>query len=158
MPNGVICGGAVDGSNQLGGMVTCQAMTARPDGAGAPAVARPTPRATTAANSNQAKVPRRRWMLRDAMSAEILVAAAKRTAICPAEVRWHARILSSEQPSIAALPVPLTLIVDHRGNGLRCGYLGIPAIRPNPRRPSMRTPLSRRRLPRSFLRQSGAFS
>src|SRR3954453_12790965 len=32
MPNGVICGGADDGSNQLGAMVTCQAMTARPDG------------------------------------------------------------------------------------------------------------------------------
>src|SRR5438876_10104143 len=33
MPNGVICGGAVDGSNQLGEIVTCQAMTACPDGA-----------------------------------------------------------------------------------------------------------------------------
>src|SRR5215469_9519977 len=37
MPNGVICGGAVDGSNQLGAIVTCQAMTACPDGAGSPA-------------------------------------------------------------------------------------------------------------------------
>src|SRR5271169_1556694 len=34
MPKGVICGGAVDGSNQLGAIVTCQAMTACPDGAG----------------------------------------------------------------------------------------------------------------------------
>ena len=33
MPNGVICGGAVDGSNQLGEIVTCHAITARPDGA-----------------------------------------------------------------------------------------------------------------------------
>ena len=32
MPNGVICGGAVDGSNQLGAMVTCQAMMASPVG------------------------------------------------------------------------------------------------------------------------------
>jgi hypothetical protein len=32
MPNGVICGGAVDGSNQLGAMVTCHAMTASPVG------------------------------------------------------------------------------------------------------------------------------
>src|SRR5262245_20693949 len=30
MPNGVIWGGAVDGSNQLGAMVTCQAMDASP--------------------------------------------------------------------------------------------------------------------------------
>src|SRR6516165_2815288 len=37
MPKGVICGGAVDGSNQLGAIVTCQAMTARPDGAGSAA-------------------------------------------------------------------------------------------------------------------------
>src|SRR5439155_11149825 len=37
MPKGVICGGAVDGSNQLGEIVTCQAMTARPDGAGSAA-------------------------------------------------------------------------------------------------------------------------
>src|SRR5215469_4283196 len=37
MPNGVICGGAVDGSNQLGAIVTCQAMTACPDGAGSAA-------------------------------------------------------------------------------------------------------------------------
>src|SRR5262252_262371 len=40
MPNGVICGGAVDGSNQLGAIVTCQAMARRPDGAGPPAPAR----------------------------------------------------------------------------------------------------------------------
>src|SRR5436190_491883 len=37
MPNGVICGGAVDGSNQLGEIVTCQAMTTRPAGADAAA-------------------------------------------------------------------------------------------------------------------------
>src|SRR5215213_7287673 len=32
MPNGVICGGAVDGSNQLGAIVTCHAITTCPDG------------------------------------------------------------------------------------------------------------------------------
>src|SRR6516164_6625363 len=110
MPNGVICGGAVDGSNQLGGMVTCHAMTARPDGAGGPAVARPVPRsaprATTAASNNPARVLCRRWILRDAMSAAMLVAAARRTAICRAEVRWHERILSSEQPNIATRSFP----------------------------------------------------
>src|SRR5262245_47583424 len=36
MPKGVICGGAVDGSNQLGAIVTCQAMTTSP-GPGCPA-------------------------------------------------------------------------------------------------------------------------
>ena len=39
MPNGVICGGAVEGSNQLGAIVTCQAITARPEGARCSAVA-----------------------------------------------------------------------------------------------------------------------
>src|SRR5262249_21450560 len=99
MPNGVICGGAVDGSNQLGGMVTCHAMTACPDGAGAPAVARPAPRATTAVSIQKAKGPRRAPNVRDAMSAAMLVAAARHAAICRAEVQWHERILSSEQPT-----------------------------------------------------------
>ena len=35
MPNGVICGGAVEGSYQAGEIVTCQAITALPAGAGA---------------------------------------------------------------------------------------------------------------------------
>src|ERR1700730_15260049 len=51
MPNGVICGGAVDGSNQLGEIVTCQAMTTRPAGAGAAAIERPAPNSTTAVKS-----------------------------------------------------------------------------------------------------------
>src|SRR5829696_5729481 len=38
MPNGVICGGAVDGSSQVGEIVTCHAMTARPDGSAAAAL------------------------------------------------------------------------------------------------------------------------
>src|SRR5512144_2055010 len=32
MPNGVICGGAVDGSNHVGAIVTCHAITASPEG------------------------------------------------------------------------------------------------------------------------------
>src|SRR5206468_13102475 len=48
MPNGVICGGAVEGSNQLGAIVTCQAMTASPAGAGWPPTPWATPRVTTA--------------------------------------------------------------------------------------------------------------
>src|SRR5712692_2396555 len=48
MPNGVICGGAVDGSNHAGEIVTCHAMTALPAdalsavaGAAAPSATRP---------------------------------------------------------------------------------------------------------------------
>src|SRR3989442_6220460 len=52
MPNGVICGGAVDGSNQVGEIVTCQAMTASPAGAGWPAAGATRMRATRAATSD----------------------------------------------------------------------------------------------------------
>src|SRR5215472_11962799 len=51
MPKGVICGGAVDGSNQLGAIVTCQAMTARPDGAGAASLNSVAPKTSIAASS-----------------------------------------------------------------------------------------------------------
>src|SRR5215469_3744280 len=63
MPNGVICGGAVDGSNQLGAMVTCHAMTARPDGAAAAAVAGVAARATTATSNKRvnARLKPRSW-------------------------------------------------------------------------------------------------
>src|SRR5262245_10848526 len=47
MPNGVIWGGAVEGSNQLGETVTCQAMTARPAGVVAVAGTSPKTRKTT---------------------------------------------------------------------------------------------------------------
>jgi hypothetical protein len=50
MPNGVICGGAVDGSNQAGEIVTCQAKTARPAGAAS---------AESAAVSEAKNAPRR---------------------------------------------------------------------------------------------------
>src|SRR5262245_38319173 len=56
MPNGVICGGAVDGSNQLGAIVTCQAITTRPAGAGASA------RAMVTAGSTSDTVMARRRM------------------------------------------------------------------------------------------------
>src|SRR5215831_19179039 len=68
MPNGVICGGAVDGSNQLGAMVTCHAMTARPDGAGGPAVAGVAARATTATSSKQVSTRRKPRTWNDVMS------------------------------------------------------------------------------------------
>src|SRR5262245_19544922 len=73
MPKGVICGGAVDGSNQPGEMVTCQAMVTLPDGAG-PAMApveriveriaetiAPRARATTGRNREKARDRRRTW-------------------------------------------------------------------------------------------------
>src|ERR1051325_4837111 len=58
MPKGVICAGAVDGSNQLGAMVTCHAMTDSPLCAraspahGAPA----TRRSTTATTMRRERV------------------------------------------------------------------------------------------------------
>src|SRR5262249_16664959 len=71
MPNGVICGGAVDGSNQLGAIVTCHAMAARPDGAGAPAPTRSAPSKTRAPSKSQAKPrPRRAIVLRMVSSQE----------------------------------------------------------------------------------------
>src|SRR5215467_8096115 len=47
MPNGVICGGAVDGSNQLGAMVMGQAITASPAGGGWPVTSRAAPSVST---------------------------------------------------------------------------------------------------------------
>jgi hypothetical protein len=43
IPKGVICGGAVDGSNHVGAMVTCQAMMASPAGVGWATTRRATP-------------------------------------------------------------------------------------------------------------------
>src|SRR5215469_3747759 len=59
MPNGVICGGAVDGSNQLGEIVTCQAMTTRPDGASA-AAADAAPATVSAAARSRPSTERKR--------------------------------------------------------------------------------------------------
>src|ERR1043166_9461779 len=70
MPNGVICGGAVDGSNQLGGIVTCHAMAARPEGAGPPAPARLAPSETAAPSSSHAKTRGSRAMLQRMFSSQ----------------------------------------------------------------------------------------
>src|ERR1043166_8081803 len=64
MPNGVICGGAVEGSNQLGASVTCHAMATRPDGAGPPAPAKLTPSPTSAASASQTKARDSRMLRR----------------------------------------------------------------------------------------------
>src|SRR5438128_12530841 len=61
MPNGVICGGAVDGSNPLGEIVTCQAMTTRPDGAGAPAIDGLAPNSTMATRREPIARRKRRY-------------------------------------------------------------------------------------------------
>src|SRR5438093_8777136 len=65
MPNGVICAGAVEGWNRLGAIVTCQAMTASPAGAGWPPTPWATPRVTTAPTSSGTI---RRWAIHDVRS------------------------------------------------------------------------------------------
>ena len=55
MPNGVICGGAVDGSNQLGEIVTCQAILTWPDGGAAATVEALTASATVAISSRETR-------------------------------------------------------------------------------------------------------
>jgi hypothetical protein len=69
MPNGVICGGALDGSNQLGAMVTCQAMTARPEGARFSATAA----LTAIPNSSVADNARRKPKIRSDIATSSLV-------------------------------------------------------------------------------------
>src|SRR5262249_40160445 len=61
MPNGVICGGAVEGSNQLGEIVTCHAMTRRPDGAGSAAIAGAAAKRSPAATVTEWAQPRRNF-------------------------------------------------------------------------------------------------
>src|SRR5262249_32028162 len=58
---------AVDGSNQLGAMVTCHAMTARPDGAGGPAVAGVAAGGATPASSKKGGTRRQARAREDAM-------------------------------------------------------------------------------------------
>src|SRR5512143_1508964 len=60
MPNGVICGGAVDGSNQLGEIVTCHAMVTRPAGGAAAAVLAVAPKAATARSASRGSTRRNR--------------------------------------------------------------------------------------------------
>src|SRR3981081_4291918 len=59
MPKGVICAGALDGSNQAGAIVTCQAMTARPFGAGPPAATAAVAQAKIPSDSRTAAMQRR---------------------------------------------------------------------------------------------------
>src|SRR5215211_3550375 len=67
MPNGVICGGAVDGSNQLGEIVTCQAIVTLPDGAATAAIEAIAPTATTATSRNWRRAWHRRRTWNEAM-------------------------------------------------------------------------------------------
>jgi hypothetical protein len=67
MPKGVICGGAVDGSNQLGEIVTNHAMTARPDGSAAVTVEGVALRPATATSSKRVKAKRKRRIWDDVM-------------------------------------------------------------------------------------------
>src|SRR5438105_15334727 len=60
MPKGVICAGAVEGSNQLGAIVTCHAMTARPEGAGPSAPKAAATKMKLAANSEAINAGRQR--------------------------------------------------------------------------------------------------
>ncbi len=60
MPNGVICGGALDGSNQLGEIVTCHAMTALPFGSGCWANDEAEAKASAAGSSPASKATRQR--------------------------------------------------------------------------------------------------
>src|SRR5262245_31417242 len=106
MPNGVICGGAVDGSNQLGAMVTCQPMMTSP-GAGACAHARAAVPATSRAVTMNGSAPR-------ANTNGFMTTSTKRLSGAsdypdPASRRRH---LFS-----ASLAAPL--VFAHRGEGLR---------------------------------------
>src|SRR3954447_22833407 len=86
MPKGVICGGAVDGSNQLGAIVTCHAMTARPDGARCSAAVA----ATEVPNSNARDNARRK---RQACSDITFPSQHLRGRGRRGFVRFHARII-----------------------------------------------------------------
>src|SRR5690242_7885073 len=59
MPNGVICGGAVDGSNQVGAIVTCQASITLPDGCLALSAASAPPPTASSPASTEPRIARR---------------------------------------------------------------------------------------------------
>src|SRR6516164_1567964 len=83
MPNGVICGGAADGSNQLGAIVTCHAMATRPAGAGAPATARSPLTATTRVRISRQTKARPKWTrLRRMLSSQAILCGSN-FFICP---------------------------------------------------------------------------
>jgi len=60
MPKGVISGGALEGSNQLGEIVTCHAMIAFAAGVDAPAIAEVAPK-SIAPNREPISATRERW-------------------------------------------------------------------------------------------------
>src|SRR4051812_14878144 len=68
MPNGVICGGAVDGSNQAGESVTCQAMVTWPDGGAAAAGKAVAARAAAAMSSGAVSRRRKPEIWNDVMT------------------------------------------------------------------------------------------
>src|SRR5437899_8883220 len=75
MPNGVICGGAVDGSNHVGASVTCQAITASPGWAAPAGFAA---RASTAPVRSAAIRPRWRLIGLPPRSAHVFVVVLER--------------------------------------------------------------------------------
>src|SRR5712671_2752092 len=109
MPNGVICGGAVDGSNQLGEIVTCQAMTTRPAGAGAAAIDGPAPNSTMAIISEpSARCRRPRHELIGASSQPLL----------------HSTRTSGLRPGSGAFGEPADQKLDKCGDFRRSGSTG----------------------------------
>src|SRR5437868_1681109 len=109
MPNGVICGGAVDGSNQLGEIVTCQAMTTRPAGAGAAVIDGPAPNSTMAINSEpSARCGRPRHEL---------IGASSQTSL-------HSTRTSGLRPGSGAFGEPADQKLDHRRDFRRSGSAG----------------------------------
>src|SRR5580700_2258939 len=109
MPNGVICGGAVDGSNQAGEIVTCQAMTTRPAGAGAPAFDGLAPNSRMAVKSDpSARFGRPRHEIIGASS----------------HFPSHSTPTSGLRPGSGALGEPADQKLDQRGDFWRSGSTG----------------------------------
>src|SRR6202035_2875339 len=110
MPNGVICGGAVDGSNQLGEIVTCQAMTTRPAGAGAAAIDGLAPNSTMAMKSEPSA------RLRCPSRHEIIGSSF--------QISLHSTLTSGLLPGSGAFGEPADQKLDQRGDFGRSGSTG----------------------------------
>src|ERR1700730_4803229 len=102
MPNGVICGGAVVGSNQLGEIVTCHAMTTRPAGAGAAAIDGLAPSSTMAMKSEPSA------RLRRPSRHEIIE--------LPPDFPLHSTPTSGLRPGSGAFREPADQKLDQRGD------------------------------------------
>src|ERR1700730_9970196 len=107
MPNGVICGGAVDGSNQLGEIVTCHAMTTRPARAGAAAIDGLAPNSTMAMRSEPSARLRR-------PSRHEIIGASSQPSL-------HSSPLSGLRPGGGAFGEPADQKLDPRGDFGRSG-------------------------------------